>query len=84
MGHDQRGVRQEFNNEVAVADSIETILIYTIKTKLLRHKMTVNRERRSGKCSGAQRQHVNPLIAVRQTLRIAAEHGHVSQQVMGE
>ncbi|MNI44782.1 hypothetical protein D3C73_991750 [compost metagenome] len=46
--------------------------------------MTVDREGRPRQRTRSQRQHVNPLVAVGQTLCIAAEHGHIREQVMSE
>ncbi|MNH98638.1 hypothetical protein D3C73_513810 [compost metagenome] len=84
VSHHQCRVGQKFDDEIPVADRIQTVLIDTIEPELLCYKMTVDREGGSRKRPCSQRQHVDPLVAVRQAFCITAEHGHVSQQMVGE
>ena len=46
--------------------------------------MAVDRERRPRKRACPERQHINALIAIDQTVDIPLEHGHVSHQMMRE
>ncbi len=84
MHHDHRRVRQKLKDEITVADRIQAVLIHAIEFQLARHKMAVDRERRSRERACAERQHVDALVAVLQALDITAEHRYIRHQMMGE
>ncbi|MNO94332.1 hypothetical protein D3C76_859500 [compost metagenome] len=84
MCHYKCCIRQELNDKIAITDSIQTVLVHTIKAQLLCYKMAVDREGRSCKRSCSEWQYIDPFVAVCQTFCIAAEHRYVSQQVVSK
>lgn len=84
MRHDQRSTSQKLYDKVPVANGVQTIFIHAIKTQLLGYKMTVYREGRPCQSTRTERQYINALIAVFESVNIALQHRHISQQMMRE
>ncbi len=82
MHHRDRGPRAELDREVAVADGIEAVHAQAVEAERLGDARAVERIAGAGESRSAERQLVDTLAHVRETLAIAREHLDIRQQVM--
>ena len=82
--HQNRRVRAKFQNEVAVADAVETVRGNGGKAQFLRHHDAVNRVRGPGKRRRTERQHVDAGAALREAFPVAFQHFVIREQMMAE
>src|SRR3546814_6058601 len=84
MRHDQGGGGAEFDGEVAVGYGGERVAADFVKAQGGSDALAIDRVRRARQGGGAQRQAVDPLAAIGQAFRIAAEHFGIGQQMMAK
>ena len=75
---------QELGHEVAVGDRVQAVLADAREPEQPGDVRPVDGQGRAGQSAGPERQHVHPLAALGQAFGVAAEHGVVGQQVVGE
>src|ERR1043166_7558217 len=90
MHREQCGVRAEFHGEVTVAHAVHRILRelrFTFRineAEKSRDEFAIEWQRGTGNGSAAKRAHIHTLKTTDETLAIALQHFHVSEQVMRE
>jgi hypothetical protein len=72
----------ELDREVAIGHRVEGIFAQAVEPELLGNHHAVDRKRRPGERRASQRQPVDPLAAVGQSLRVTREHFEVSHQMV--
>ena len=84
MDHDQRSGRREFDREVAVRNRIERVRTQRFETELGGHALPIDGEAGTGERGAAERQAVDAMAAIDQTLGVAGEHRFIGEQVMAQ
>ena len=82
MKREQRKCVDEFDGEVAVAGSVDTVRRRAIKPQFRGHGLTIERERGSGYGARAQRTEICALAAIGEACGVAEKHFYISQQPM--
>ncbi len=82
--HDQRRTGAKLDRKVPIGHRVERVLADAVEAELLCNTFPIDRECRSGKRAGAQRQLIEPLAAIGQSRCVTPEHLVIGHQVMGE
>src|SRR5262250_2814122 len=74
----------KLQNEVAIADRVDTVFRSSRKAEQPGNMITIDRKACARQGAGAERQHVDAIETAQKSLPIALEHLVVSKQMMGE
>ena len=80
---DHGQVEHELQHEIAVAGHVEAVGGQGVEAELAPHAVAVDGQRRAGQGGGAERQDVDALAAVGQSVAVALVLLDVGQEVMG-
>ena len=83
MGGCQAGPHHEFYNKVAVAYTPQTVFSKRLETEFLCKEVTVDSERVTSKCAGAQREDGYPRDELAKALEIGVERESMGQEEVG-
>src|SRR5438046_5857411 len=84
MNHYERGARFEFDREIAIRDGVDRVLAELFEAELARDVLPIDRIARAGQGGAAERQSVDAVAAIDESLDIAREHRIVGHQVVAE
>ncbi len=82
--HQQRGIGQKFDGEIAVGHGVERIAADLGKAQLFGHKRAIQRIRSAGQRGGTQGQHIHPRAGFGQARGIPREHLVPRHQVVAK
>ncbi len=84
MHHNERKIREKFDEIIAIRDGIHAVAGWAVKTQKLCSVFAVERIRGACKSTGSERAFVEPLPAVSDAAAVPAEHFKIGPHIVGK